>query len=190
MGAEIEGIGTDRLHVVGRRSLGGAAHDIVPDRIEAGTYACAAAITGGSVLLEGARAEHLGSVARTLREAGVAVEPEGEGLRVSRLNGLHGVDVMTEPFPGFATDMQAQFMALMAVAEGASMITETIFENRSCTCRAQRMGARIKQWRLRHSPRRPDCWARADGDVDHCGPSVPHPRGWGGCGDVWSSNHS
>jgi UDP-N-acetylglucosamine 1-carboxyvinyltransferase len=144
MGAEIEGIGTDRLHVVGRRSLGGATHDIVPDRIEAGTYACAAAITGGSVLLEGARAEHLGSVARTLREAGVAVEPEGEGLRVSRLNGLHGVDVMTEPFPGFATDMQAQFMALMAVAEGASMITETIFENRFMHVpELNRMGARI-----------------------------------------------
>ena len=116
----------------------------MPDRIEAGTFACAAAITGGSVLLEGARAEHLGAVARTLREAGVLVEAEADGLRVSRLNGLHGVDVMTEPFPGFATDMQAQFMALMSVAEGASMVTETIFENRFMHVpELNRMGARI-----------------------------------------------
>ncbi|MDN3567994.1 UDP-N-acetylglucosamine 1-carboxyvinyltransferase [Paeniroseomonas aquatica] len=144
MGAKIEGVGTDRLTVTGQACLGGATHDIVPDRIEAGTFACAAAITGGSVLLEGARAEHLGAVARTLREAGVLVEAEADGLRVSRLNGLHGVDVMTEPFPGFATDMQAQFMALMSVAEGASMVTETIFENRFMHVpELNRMGARI-----------------------------------------------
>jgi UDP-N-acetylglucosamine 1-carboxyvinyltransferase len=144
MGAKIEGIGTDRLRVTGVTGMGGATHPIVPDRIEAGTYACAAAITGGSVLLQGARAEHLGAVARTLREAGVEVAAEGDDLRVSRLNGLHGVDVMTEPFPGFATDMQAQFMALMSVAEGASMVTETIFENRFMHVpEMNRMGARI-----------------------------------------------
>ncbi len=144
MGAKIEGVGTDRLTVHGGHALGAASHAIVPDRIEAGTFACAAAITGGSVLLEGARAEHLGAVARTLREAGVLVEAEADGLRVSRLNGLHGVDVMTEPFPGFATDMQAQFMALMSVAEGASMVTETIFENRFMHVpELNRMGARI-----------------------------------------------
>ena len=144
MGARIEGIGTDRLRVEGTGSLTGATHRVVPDRIEAGTYAIAAAITGGKVLLEGARLDHLGATARILREAGVEVAERPEGLRVSRMNGLSGVDVMTEPFPGFATDMQAQFMALMCVAEGASMITETIFENRFMHVpELMRMGARI-----------------------------------------------
>jgi UDP-N-acetylglucosamine 1-carboxyvinyltransferase len=145
MGARIDGIGTDRLVVEGVKRLGAATHPIIPDRIEAGTYACAAAITGGSVMLEGARATDLGAVARVLREAGVDVAEEHAGLKVSRLNGLRGTDVMTEPFPGFATDMQAQFMALMCVAEGASMITETIFENRFMHVpELMRMGARIK----------------------------------------------
>ena len=144
MGARIEGIGTDRLRVEGVRALSGATHRIVPDRIEAGTYACAAAIPGGAVLLEGARMEHLGAVVRTLRDSGVEVTERPEGLRVSRRNGLSGTDAMTEPFPGFATDMQAQFMALMCVAEGASMITETIFENRFMHVpELMRMGARI-----------------------------------------------
>jgi UDP-N-acetylglucosamine 1-carboxyvinyltransferase len=145
MGARIEGIGTDRLVVEGVKRLGAATHPIVPDRIEAGTYACAAAITGGSVMLEGARLPDLGAVARVLREAGVDVAEGHAGLKVSRLNGLRGTDVMTEPFPGFATDMQAQFMALMCVAEGAAMITETIFENRFMHVpELMRMGARIK----------------------------------------------
>ena len=145
MGARIEGIGTDRLVVEGVKTLGAATHPIIPDRIEAGTYACAAAITGGSVFLEGARMVDLGAVVRVMREAGVDVAEEHGGLRVTRLNGLRGADVMTEPFPGFATDMQAQFMALMCVAEGASMITETIFENRFMHVpELTRMGARIK----------------------------------------------
>jgi UDP-N-acetylglucosamine 1-carboxyvinyltransferase len=144
LGARIEGIGTDRLRIQGVASLGGARHSIIPDRIEAGSYACAAAITGGAVTLLGARLADLGAVARTLRETGVAVEEVPDGLAVSRLNGLHGVDVMTEPFPGFATDMQAQFMVLMSVAEGASMVTETIFENRFMHVpELNRMGARI-----------------------------------------------
>ena len=144
MGAQIEGIGTDRLLVEGVASLGAATHPIIADRIEAGTFACAAAITGGSLLLQGARFDHLGAVTRTLREAGVDVAEEAGGLRVTRSNGLRGADVMTEPFPGFATDMQAQFMALMCVAEGASMITETIFENRFMHVpELSRMGARI-----------------------------------------------
>ncbi len=144
MGARIEGLGTDRLRIHGVRSLAAAQHPVLPDRIEAGTYACAAAITGGEVLLEGARLEHLGAIARTLREAGVGVNEEPAGLRVARMNGLHGVDVVTEPFPGFATDMQAQFMALMCVAQGASMVTETIFENRFMHVpELNRMGARI-----------------------------------------------
>ena len=144
MGARIEGIGTDRLRVTGVASLTGATHPVVMDRIEAGTYACAAAITGGEVFLQGARLDHLGAVARVLREAGVGVNEEPAGLRVARMNGLHGVDVVTEPFPGFATDMQAQFMALMCVAQGASMVTETIFENRFMHVpELARMGARI-----------------------------------------------
>jgi UDP-N-acetylglucosamine 1-carboxyvinyltransferase len=144
MGARIEGIGTDRLLVEGVASLGAATHPIIADRIEAGTFACAAAITGGSLLLQGARLDHLGAVTRTLREAGVDVAEDEGGLRVTRSNGLRGADVMTEPFPGFATDMQAQFMALMCVAEGASMITETIFENRFMHVpELSRMGARI-----------------------------------------------
>src|SRR5271168_3272090 len=144
MGAKITGIGTDTLVIEGVKTLHGANHAILPDRIETGTYACAAAITGGNLLLENARAEDLGAVLASLQEAGVVITPEGNGFRVARANGLHGVDVMTEPFPGFPTDMQAQFMALMAVAEGASMVTETIFENRFMHVpELNRMGARI-----------------------------------------------
>ncbi|MGY4803397.1 UDP-N-acetylglucosamine 1-carboxyvinyltransferase [Teichococcus aerofrigidensis] len=144
MGARIDGIGTDRLVIEGVESLGGATHPILPDRIEAGTFACAAAITGGEVLLEGVRLEIFGAVSANLREAGVELIQEEAGLRVQRVDGLRGVDAVTEPFPGFATDMQAQFMALMAVAEGASMITETIFENRFMHVpELTRMGARI-----------------------------------------------
>ncbi|WP_160119926.1 UDP-N-acetylglucosamine 1-carboxyvinyltransferase [Rhodovarius lipocyclicus] len=144
MGARIEGLGTGVLRIQGSPSLTGAHHPVLPDRIEAGSFACAAAITGGEVLLQGARIDHLGSVARVLREAGVGVNEEPAGLRISRINGLHGVDVVTEPFPGFATDMQAQFMSLMCLAQGASMVTETIFENRFMHVpELNRMGARI-----------------------------------------------
>jgi UDP-N-acetylglucosamine 1-carboxyvinyltransferase len=144
MGANITGIGTDRLTILGVKALHGAAHTIIPDRIETGTYACAAAITGGAVLLRGARPDDLGAVLATLQQAGVDISATTEGLHVSRRNGLHGTDAMTEPFPGFATDMQAQFMTLMAVAEGASMITESIFENRFMHVpELNRMGARV-----------------------------------------------
>jgi UDP-N-acetylglucosamine 1-carboxyvinyltransferase len=144
MGARISGIGTDKLVVEGVERLHGAAHSIIPDRIETGSYACAAAISGGSVLLRDARLEHLGATVRTLREAGVEILEQPGGLMVKRLNGLHGADAMTEPYPGFPTDMQAQFMALMSVAEGASMVTETIFENRFMHVpELNRMGARI-----------------------------------------------
>jgi UDP-N-acetylglucosamine 1-carboxyvinyltransferase len=144
MGADIQGVGTDTLTIEGVKSLHGAAHDILPDRIETGTYACAAAITGGNLLLRNARAEDLGAVITVLSEAGIEITQEADGIRVHRKNGLHGVDVTTEPFPGFPTDMQAQFMALMAVAEGASMVTETIFENRFMHVpELNRMGARI-----------------------------------------------
>jgi UDP-N-acetylglucosamine 1-carboxyvinyltransferase len=144
MGARISGIGTGKLVIEGVPHLAGARHSIIGDRIEAGTYACAAAITGGSVRLSGARLEHLGAVARALSEAGVEIVEAGKDLLVRRLNGLHGTDAMTEPYPGFATDMQAQFMALMSVAEGAAMLTETIFENRFMHVpELNRMGARI-----------------------------------------------
>lgn len=131
MGAEISGIGTDTLRVVGASSLHGASHSIVPDRIETGTYAVAAAITGGDVLLKGAQMSTNEAVFSVLARAGIDVEESDNGIRISRQNGrVKGVDLMTEPFPGFPTDMQAQFMALMCLADGASMITESIFENR------------------------------------------------------------
>ena len=144
MGARIEGIGSDKLIIEGVDRLHGAEHAIIPDRIETGSYACAAGISGGSVLLRGARLDHLGATVRILREAGVQIQERSDGVMVRRLNGLHGADVMTEPYPGFPTDMQAQYMALMAVAEGASMVTETIFENRFMhVSELNRMGARI-----------------------------------------------
>ncbi len=144
MGARIEGIGSDRLTIEGVARLHGAEHAIVPDRIETGTYACAAAITGGALHLRHARLEHLGAVARVLMEAGVEITEHDGGLTVRRLNGLHGADAMTEPYPGFPTDMQAQYMALMAVAEGAAMLTETIFENRFMHVpELNRLGARV-----------------------------------------------
>ena len=131
MGAKIEGIGTDTLTIRGVEGLGGAAYTVVPDRIETGTYAVAAAISGGDLTLQGARAELSKAVIEFLTSAGVEITETNDGIRVARANGpLRGVDLMTEPYPGFPTDMQAQAMALMAVAEGASMITETIFENR------------------------------------------------------------
>ncbi|HEY4044281.1 MAG TPA: UDP-N-acetylglucosamine 1-carboxyvinyltransferase [Rhodopila sp.] len=144
MGARIEGIGSDKLVVEGVDRLHGADHTIIPDRIETGSYACAAAISGGSVFLRCARLDHLGATVRILRETGVDISEIPGGLMVKRLNGLQGADVMTEPYPGFPTDMQAQFMALMSVADGASMVTETIFENRFMHVpELNRMGARI-----------------------------------------------
>ena len=144
MGARIEGGGTGTLTIEGVASLHGAAHAILPDRIEAGTYACAAAITGGSVLLRGADLAHLSALAQAMHAAGVDLAAEPGGVRVTRRNGLHGTDAMTECYPGFPTDMQAQFLVLMSVAEGAAMVTETIFENRFMhVSELSRMGARI-----------------------------------------------
>ncbi|HYB08147.1 MAG TPA: UDP-N-acetylglucosamine 1-carboxyvinyltransferase [Alphaproteobacteria bacterium] len=145
MGAEIDGIGTETLRVQGSARLHGAHHEIVPDRIETGTYAMAAAITDGELELAGARLSMIGAVAETLQAAGVALTETNHGLKVGRANGaVKGVDMMTEPFPGFPTDLQAQYMALMSTAEGASMITETIFENRFMHVpELMRMGANI-----------------------------------------------
>jgi UDP-N-acetylglucosamine 1-carboxyvinyltransferase len=144
MGAQITGIGTGELVIEGVDRLHAATHAIIPDRIETGTYACAVAMTGGDVLLRDARLDHLGAVARIMEETGVSIEQTERGVRIRRLNGLHGADVMTEPYPGFPTDMQAQFMAMVAVADGASMITESIFENRFMhVSELTRMGARV-----------------------------------------------
>ena len=131
MGASIEGIGSDRLIVEGQDSLHGAVYSVLPDRIEAGTYAMAAAIAGGDIMLRGARADTMEAAIVALRDAGAEVAVLNDGIRVARDGApLHGVDVITEPYPGFPTDLQAQFMALMTVAGGASLITEAIFENR------------------------------------------------------------
>jgi UDP-N-acetylglucosamine 1-carboxyvinyltransferase len=131
MGAAIEGAGTDRIRIHGVKRLSGTRHKVIPDRIETGTYMMAAATTGGAVELVGADYGSVAAVARTLEGAGLEVNESGAGIRVRRRSGrLTGVDVMTEPFPGFPTDLQAQMMAAMTTAEGAAMITETIFENR------------------------------------------------------------
>ena len=145
MGARIEGIGGDSLRISGVPRLHGADYNVLADRIEAGTYAIAAAITGGDIELDGADLETLGAVAPKLVEAGVAVEPIAGGARVRRDGGaVRGVDVMTQPYPGFPTDLQAQFMALMTIAEGAATVTETIFENRFMHVpELARMGAEI-----------------------------------------------
>ncbi len=131
MGARIEGIGSDHMLVHGVARLHGATHTVIPDRIETGTYLMAVAATGGEVQLAGARLDHLEAVARLLENADIRMRETEGGIIVRRSTGrIDGVDVMTEPYPGFPTDMQAQIMALMTIADGAAMITETIFENR------------------------------------------------------------
>lgn len=130
MGAVIDGEGSEEIRIQGQPSLHAAKHKIVADRIEAGTYAMAAAATGGDVILKGPRLDLFGSAVENLHRAGVILEDCEGGVRATRAGSIQGTDAMTQPFPGFATDLQAQYMALMCNAEGASMITETIFENR------------------------------------------------------------
>ena len=131
MGAKIEGIHTSTLKISGVTSLHGAEHEVIADRIETGTYAMAVAMTGGNVLLKGAKADNLESMIDVLTRAGISIQRSNEGLRIAR-NGqaIEPVSVDTDPYPGFPTDLQAQFMALMTKAKGTSMIRETIFENR------------------------------------------------------------
>jgi UDP-N-acetylglucosamine 1-carboxyvinyltransferase len=145
MGARISGAGTARILVDGVAKLGGARHRVVPDRIETGTYAMAVAMTGGEVLLEGARPELLQTALDLLVDSGVKVSTTNAGIRIARNGaGLMPVDVSTAPFPGFPTDLQAQLMALMTRAKGTSRITETIFENRFMHVQElARLGARI-----------------------------------------------
>jgi UDP-N-acetylglucosamine 1-carboxyvinyltransferase len=145
MGARIDGIGSDRLRIVGVPRLHGTTHSIIPDRIETGTYIMATAATDGEVILTGTRLNLVATAARILEDAGVEVSETAEGLLVRRrAERLVGVDIMTEPYPGFPTDLQAQVMALMTLANGAAMITETIFENRFMHVpELARMGANI-----------------------------------------------
>ncbi|WP_144575871.1 UDP-N-acetylglucosamine 1-carboxyvinyltransferase [Agrobacterium sp. DE0009] len=145
MGAKIEGAGTSTITIEGVTSLSGARHRVLPDRIETGTYAMAVAMTGGDVVLEGTRASLLDNALDTLKLAGATISETETGLRVVRNGkGIQPVDIVTEPFPGFPTDLQAQFMALMTRSQGVSHITETIFENRFMHVQElARLGARI-----------------------------------------------
>ena len=146
MGAKIEGAGTSIIHVQGVSSLHGAEHEIIADRIEAGTFVLAAAITGGDVRITGCRPEHLTAMTIKLQEAGLDLtQPDETTLHVKPSGTLKPVDMSTEEYPGFATDLQAQYMALMTQAEGISLIAETIFENRFMhVSELQRMGAHIR----------------------------------------------
>lgn len=130
MGAKIDGVGTETLEIEGVERLHGATYAVMPDRIEAGSYACAAAITGGELELVGAAAEDMRATLSALTEAGVHVSETADGVRVAANGGIGPLTLSTAPFPGFATDMQAQFMAMLTRADGASVLTETIFENR------------------------------------------------------------
>ena len=145
MGARLSGVGTSRVEISGVGSLEGAEHTVVPDRIESGTYAIAAAITGGAIDLLGARLELMHSVKESLAIAGVGLTAVKDGVRASRIKTeIHPLDVETHPYPGFPTDMQAQFMALMTLASGVSTIAEKIFENRFMHVNElARMGANI-----------------------------------------------
>jgi UDP-N-acetylglucosamine 1-carboxyvinyltransferase len=144
MGASVDGAGTDTVVIEGADELHPVDHSIIADRIEAGTYMVAGAVTGGDVFLDGVTFDHLESVAAKMRQAGVVVEREASGVRVAGKPPFRAVDVTTAPYPGFPTDMQAQFMVLMCRARGRSVITETIFENRYMhVSELNRMGAKI-----------------------------------------------
>lgn len=146
MGGKVKGAGTKIIKVEGVKTLGETNHTIIPDRIEAGSFMVAAAITGGHLLLENVIVDHLKPVIAKLMEAGVEIEETGNGLlSIKAGSSIKAVDIKTLPYPGFPTDMQAQFMSLMAVAQGTSIVTETVFENRFMHAEElRRMGADIK----------------------------------------------
>jgi len=145
MGARVRGAGTNVIKIEGVSELRGTAYTVIPDRIEAGTYMVAAAMTGGDVWIENALIEHLKPVIAKLKEAGAVIEEDISGLRVYSSGNLRSIDIKTLPYPGFPTDMQAQFMALSTVAQGTSVYTETVFENRFMHVdELKRMGANIK----------------------------------------------
>ncbi|WP_082350839.1 UDP-N-acetylglucosamine 1-carboxyvinyltransferase [Paenibacillus xylanivorans] len=130
MGAKVRGAGTGVIRIEGVEKLSGVKHTVIPDRVEAGTYMAAAAISGGDVYIEGAISDHLGSVIAKMEEMGVTIHPDENGVRVIADRPLKAVDVKTLPYPGFPTDMQSQMMALLLASEGTSVVTETVFENR------------------------------------------------------------
>jgi len=145
MGARISGHGTDTIIVEGVDRLGDATHPVIPDRIEAGTFAIAALITGGDLTLTNAQPRHLDSLVDILRESGAGITADGTSMRVTANGVARAADITTDPFPGFPTDLQAQFMALMCLAEGSSRISETVFENRFMHVpELMRMGADIQ----------------------------------------------
>ncbi len=145
MGANVRGAGTNAIRIEGVQKLNGTTYAVIPDRIEAGTYMVAAAITGGDVLLKNVLYEHLKPLVAKLKEAGVTIEQDVDQIRVISSGGLRAVDIKTLPYPGFPTDMQSQFMALMSVAEGSSVVSETVFENRFMHVdELKRMGAGIR----------------------------------------------
>ena len=145
MGARIEGHGTSRIRIEGVRELHGVSHRTIPDRIEAGTFLCAAAAAGGDVLLRGARADHLEAAIDKLREAGASIESGADWIRIRADGRPRAVSFRTSEYPAFPTDMQAQFMALDCIAEGAASVAETIFENRFMHVpELMRLGARIE----------------------------------------------
>ena len=130
MGAKINGAGSEKIEIEGVDRLNGTRYAVMPDRVEAGSYAVAALMTHGDLLLEGAQMDDMGAVFALLNEIGANVTEEAGGVRVKSSGHIHGFNLVTQPFPGFPTDMQAQFMALASVADGASVVTEAIFENR------------------------------------------------------------
>ena len=145
MGAKIDGLRTDTLTIEGQERLHGATYSVMPDRIEAGSYACAAMITGGSLELVGARKETMPSILSGLTDAGAILEDVPGGLKVSADGGIKPLSISTAPFPAFPTDMQAQFMSMLALADGTSLLTETIFENRYMHVpELNRMGADVE----------------------------------------------
>lgn len=145
MGAKIKGAGTDVIKIEGVSELKGRTYEVIPDRIEAGTFMVAAAMTGGDLYVENAMSEHLKPVIAKLKEAGVTIEEDTNGIRVKSNGILKAVDVKTLPYPGFPTDMQAQFMAMTTVSRGTSVISETVFENRFMHVdELKRMGANVK----------------------------------------------
>ena len=145
MGAHIRGAGTNQIKIDGVPGLVAADYTIIPDRIEAGTYMVAAAMTRGDVFIENAISEHLKPVVAKLKEAGAQIEEDIAGIRVRADGAIKAIDLKTMPYPGFPTDMQAQFMAMLAIAEGTSVVTETVFENRFMHVEElQRMGAQIR----------------------------------------------
>lgn len=145
LGAQISGAGTDLITVAGVESMGGAEHEVIPDRIETGTFLIAALATRGNVEIQNANVEHLPNFIEKLREVGAELDVSGSKIRINATNGIRSVNITTGPYPGFPTDLQAQMMALLCIADGASIVKETVFENRFMqVAELRRMGADIE----------------------------------------------